>query len=177
MKVVMGRQTREPLAVSTRRHRFLRFCMVIVATSTLTVGVAAAQTSSQIDTCGGPLLIVRDDELPSNVRGFDANGLIGTGSIWTSPRSLTTKPWRNDSSGEYRLKMPWFRTKPGRLKLTGKRIDGAGRFRAETAKPGEYAPTGFEPSVLMFSTEGCWKITAHHRDSTYALYIQVGANT
>jgi hypothetical protein len=136
-------------------------------------GAAAEGAPKRVDTCGGELQIVPDDQLPTNVRGFDANGLIGAGSIWTSPRSLTTEPWYNDVRGEYRLKMPWFRTKPGRLALTGKRLDGPARFRADTAKPGDYAPTGFEPSALMFSTTGCWKITAHHRQSSFVFYVQI----
>ena len=172
-KGAMRRRTPEASIVSLQRC--LSGLLVLAVGASMYLGriAAADDASGQLDTCGGSLPIVPEHELPAAVRGFHASGLIGSGSIWTSPRSLTTEPGYNETTGEYRLKMPWFRTKPGRLKLTGKRVEGAGRFRAETAKPGEYPSTGFEPSALMFSRTGCWKITARHRQSTFAFHIQI----
>ncbi len=152
----------------------------VAAVSQVVVARASATIARQteVQTCGGPIPVVPPEGLPVALRA-DAKGvgLVGSGTIWTPPAALSVQPYYSTEQHNYRLKMPWLRSKPGRLKLTGKRVAGGGRFWAETAKPGEYPPVGFEPSALMFSTDGCWTITARHRQSKFVFYIEFPAAT
>jgi hypothetical protein len=149
---------------------------VVAAATSMVVAPASATLARQaaVQTCGGPIRVVPPEDVPVALRAdAKGDGLVGSGTIWTPPRSLSEQPGYSTEERYYRLKMPWLRSKPGRLKLTGTRVDGAGRFWADTAKPGEYPSVGFEPSALMFSTGGCWKIIARHRRSTFVFYMDI----
>lgn len=98
---------------------------------------------------------------------------MGDGVLWTLPSAYFNAPSFDPKTGEYRIKFPWFRAKPGIITISGKRIDGPGKFRADTHKPGEYPPTGFEPSALIFSSDGCWRITARLRKSKFVFHMDV----
>jgi hypothetical protein len=56
------------------------------------------------------------------------------------------------------MKWPWWRGVTGRLKIEGRRLDGKARpIRADI--PSAYGVSGFQPSSIYFSTEGCWEVT------------------
>jgi hypothetical protein len=58
------------------------------------------------------------------------------------------------------MKIAWYRADGlrGRLSITGKRLDAvAPPLRA--AIPSGYSDTGFQPSGIIFPTEGCWQVT------------------
>ena len=62
--------------------------------------------------------------------------------------------------GLLRQKFGWYREKGlhGRLIIAGKRLDAAAPpLRAEIANG--YSDTGFQPSEIIFPTEGCWQVT------------------
>jgi hypothetical protein len=57
------------------------------------------------------------------------------------------------------MKFPWNRFVDGKLRVTGRRIDGEAdplRFEA----PNGYGDTGFQASYLIFPTPGCWEVSA-----------------
>jgi hypothetical protein len=55
------------------------------------------------------------------------------------------------------MKFPWDRGVRGHLQITGRRIDiDAPPLRAQLS---DYGLTGFQPSTLVFPTEGCWEVT------------------
>ena len=57
-------------------------------------------------------------------------------------------------------KFPWFRVEPGALEVTGQRLDGpTGAFSASSGDTYSYGATGFDPSFLMWSSPGCWRVT------------------
>ncbi|HEV8516840.1 MAG TPA: hypothetical protein VGQ47_04275 [Candidatus Limnocylindrales bacterium] len=59
------------------------------------------------------------------------------------------------------MKFPWWRGAgvAGELNITGRRLDApAAPLRAEL--PDGYGDTGFRASGLIFSTSGCWEVTA-----------------
>jgi hypothetical protein len=60
--------------------------------------------------------------------------------------------------GSIGMKWPWWRGVRGTLKIEGRRLDGKARpIRADI--PSEYGLSGFQPSGIYFSTEGCWEVT------------------
>lgn len=117
--------------------------------------------------------------MPAALKPFSADRLIGNGDLWTRlprPRTFTTS-----ADGWTRLKHPWFRLADGQLTIDGHRVDGgSGSFRADIPPMESYPRSlnqglgpGFIPSALDFSTNGCWKVIAHFRDSKVVLYVDV----
>ncbi len=66
-----------------------------------------------------------------------------------------------EDDGSIGMKWPWVRGAgvSGPIMITGHRLDGQGSLRAEIHNEA-YGSTGFVPSGLYFSSEGCWKIEA-----------------
>src|SRR5581483_6206451 len=55
----------------------------------------------------------------------------------------------------------WFRARDGLVRVTAQPLDGRpGRFTGSVGTPSEYGPTGFAPSILEFSRQGCWRVQA-----------------
>src|SRR5260221_13803162 len=56
------------------------------------------------------------------------------------------------------MKFPWWRSVPGQLSITTRRLDGAATPRAADV-PSGYGETGFQVSGLYFPSVGCWEVT------------------
>jgi hypothetical protein len=55
------------------------------------------------------------------------------------------------------LKLGWWRGVPGKLRISGRRLDArAPRLRADV--PDGYGSRGFQPTGLTFPTVGCWRV-------------------
>jgi hypothetical protein len=62
--------------------------------------------------------------------------------------------------GSVGMKIAWYRGKGvyGELAITGKRLDAVGPpLRTEISRAS--SDTGFQPSEVIFPTEGCWQVT------------------
>lgn len=114
---------------------------------------------------------VKATQLPARVRSYDdGHGLVGHGALWTT---LPSNP-SYAVGGMWGLKQPWFRARTGQLTIRGKRISTpGGHFDAVVPPIDSYAPTGFIPSNLGFSSGGCWKVTGRLRSSTTVLYVHI----
>jgi hypothetical protein len=77
--------------------------------------------------------------------------------------------------GALGMKFGWTRGVRGRLNVSGRRLDGpAGRLVLEA--PNGYGDIGFQASYLIFSTPGCWEVTAQvgeREDSTITFVTKV----
>lgn len=63
------------------------------------------------------------------------------------------------------MKFGWWREVPGRLRITGQRLDAsAPRLLADV--PSGYGATGFQSSGVTFPTEGCWEVTGEVGQAT-----------
>ena len=61
--------------------------------------------------------------------------------------------------GSLGMKFGWTRGVPGALSVSGRRLDApAPPLRFETTAG--YGDVGFQPSYLIFSSPGCWEVTA-----------------
>lgn len=93
--------------------------------------------------------------------GPDVTDYHGNGRLWTvlPPRGvLVAGPGDVQGDGSISRKFPWWRRAQGDLKITVRRLDArAGRLRARV--PIGYGPTGFQSSAVIFSGEGCWRVT------------------
>lgn len=66
--------------------------------------------------------------------------------------------------GTIAMKVPWWRGRPGRLTISGRRLDALDAPLAAHI-PSGYGTRGFQSSALTFSAEGCWSITGTVRRS------------
>ena len=85
------------------------------------------------------------------------NGGLWVGGLW--PHGvIVASPGFVDRHGRVGMKFGWWREVPGHLRITGRRLDApAPRLLANI--PSGYGATGFQPSGLIFPTEGCWEVT------------------
>ena len=84
----------------------------------------------------------------------------GNGKVWVKLWPLgviAARPVVVTANGSIDIKLPWWRKVPGRLTITGKRLDGqAPRLRSNI--PAGYGTTGFQATGVIFPTQGCWKV-------------------
>ena len=74
--------------------------------------------------------------------------------------------------GSVSLKLGWWRGTPGRLRITGRRLDGpAAPLRAHV--PGGYGSRGFQATGLTFPTVGCWRVVGRVGPATLAFVLRV----
>jgi hypothetical protein len=76
--------------------------------------------------------------------------------------------------GSVGMKIAWYRANGlhGRLVIKGKRLDAvAPPLRAEI--PDGYSDTGFQPSGVIFPTEGCWQVTGKVADASVTFVTRV----
>ena len=76
------------------------------------------------------------------------------------------------SDGALSMKFWWWRLRPGRLRLEGRRLDGpAPPLRASL--PDGYGEIGFQSTALIFPTPGCWEVTGRVGDASLTFVTQV----
>jgi hypothetical protein len=63
------------------------------------------------------------------------------------------------SDGALVMKFGWTRGVPGKLHVTGRRLDGEADPLRLSANDG-YGDIGFQASYLIFPTPGCWEVNA-----------------
>ena len=85
------------------------------------------------------------------------NGKLWVGGLW--PHGvISADPGFVDHHGRVDMKFGWWRETPGRVHITGHRLDGpAPPLRADV--PNGYGNRGFQPTGVIFPTEGCWEVT------------------
>jgi hypothetical protein len=84
----------------------------------------------------------------------------GNGKIWTAmwPHNVViATPDYIEADGSVGMKWPWWRGIKGKLKISGRRLDG--KAPPLTAFLPDYGRSGFQPSGISFPTEGCWEVT------------------
>lgn len=76
------------------------------------------------------------------------------------------------ADGSIRAKLGWWRGVEGRLRISGARLDQPA-LPLSASVPGGYLPTGFQPSGLIFPTEGCWRVVGQVGRARLAFVVRV----
>jgi hypothetical protein len=74
--------------------------------------------------------------------------------------------------GALGMKFGWTRGVPGRLSVSGRRLDGSAPPLLFEATDG-YGDIGFQASYLIFPTAGCWEVSAQvgERDDSRIVFV------
>ena len=76
--------------------------------------------------------------------------------------------------GSIRLKLGWWRGIPGRLVITGRRLDRPGdRARTDVPPTQSYGDTGFIPSNIIFPSVGCWRVVGTQGGARLTFVVKV----
>jgi hypothetical protein len=101
--------------------------------------------------------------------GSYGNALLSVGPFGLWPNgTVVFKPGGagfQTKEGALGMKFGWTRGIRGKINVTGRRIDAdAPPLRFETNQANDVHSTGFLASYLLFSTPGCWEVTAQVGD-------------
>jgi hypothetical protein len=100
---------------------------------------------------------------------------FGNGKLWTTlwPDGKMLALVHKD--GSLWMKLPWWKAVRAPLTITGRRLDGSSApLKAEV--PSGYKPIGFQPSQLIFPSEGCWEIVGRADDATLRFVTEIRAD-
>jgi hypothetical protein len=109
--------------------------------------------------------------------GEDAHELNhGNGRLWTvlwPSGVLVAGPENVLDDGRIAMKFPWFRSPEtrGPLEVTGHEVSSGAMVAVEI--PDGYGQGRFQPSGLIFPTEGCYEIVAESGDASLTFVTQV----
>jgi hypothetical protein len=79
-----------------------------------------------------------------------------------------------ERDGSISLKLGWWRGIPGRLVITGHRLDRATvRLRADIPPNKSYGDTGFIPSTVTFPATGCWRVVGRQGGASLTFVVKV----
>jgi hypothetical protein len=113
--------------------------------------------------------------LPPVPPAFHGNGKLWVkfwpfGVIVASPRVI-------QADGSIAIKLPWWRNVNGALTITGVRVD-AHAPPITSDVPAGYGNRGFQPSDVVFPTQGCWRVTGRVASAALTFVVLVvKANT
>jgi hypothetical protein len=136
------------------------------AAATATTGASAVShgvTRADVGRC--PVTRPRRWRPPEGVAPdalFGAAVAHGNGKLWVGGLGeggvLEVGPAYVEPDGSVGMKFGWWRAVPGRLRISGRRLDGAAPpLRADV--PDGYGDRGFQASGVWFPSEGCWEAT------------------
>ncbi len=138
------------------------------ATSTSTT--TATSRATGVRPCASALTAVAPDRVPRDL-AHGEQPVVGSGALWTIEAALHLHG--NHQPRGWVIKMPWFTRPFGIPLITARRVDGVGTFHA-TANEAIDQNGKWVASNLIFSTAGCWGVTARFRASTLRFEARIG---
>ena len=77
-----------------------------------------------------------------------------------------------EHDGSIHAKLGWWRGEPGKLRITGRRLDAAAP-PLHAHVPAGYGPRGFQPTGLVFPSVGCWRVVGQVSDARLTFVVKV----
>ena len=111
-----------------------------------------------------------------NPPGQESRFSHGNGHLWVElwPQG-NVRATRDDirPDGSITVKVPWTRGVSGRPTITGKRLDA--QAPPARARVPDYGRRGFQSSLVVFPTPGCWQVTGRVGGVSLTFVIKVVA--
>ena len=153
---------------------------LLAAALCATPDLAARAPATTAAECGGtrPTRVARPAQVPS-AEGFNhgnaglrvqlgwTKGTLAAGILPDGGSRATV-----EEDGSIHAKVGWWRGVPGRLAVTGRRLD-ASAPPLEAHVPRGYGRRGFQPSGLVFPTVGCWRVTGSAGPARLSFVVRV----
>lgn len=96
----------------------------------------------------------------------------GNGALWVGVWPGNVVVWQSERDGSIEAKFGWWREARGKLRIQGRRLDGAAP--PLTARiPDGYGDAGFQATGIKFPTEGCWEVTGSVGNARLAFVTRV----
>jgi hypothetical protein len=103
---------------------------------------------------------------------FGSGAAYGNGQLWVG--GLTESGVIQFEAAQSGWKLGWWRSVPGSLTITGRRLDEpAPSLRSSV--PDGYGDRGFQSSGVYFPTPGCWEVTGTVGSATLTFVMFVNA--
>jgi len=117
---------------------------------------------ADVGTC--PLTLPAGVAADGQDRPFASSALaFGNSRLWVVPLQedgvIRAEPSAVESDGSISTKFGWWRITPGKLTISGRRLDGPAPV-LRVSVPDGYGSSGFQASGVIFPSGGCWEITA-----------------
>jgi hypothetical protein len=146
---------------------------VVAATST---PAATAPRLTLADAKDCP--VTKPTEAPADIgdRLFGSSAAFGNDDLWVGGLGangvLLADSRFLQRDGSIGMKFGWWRIRPGRLAITGRRLD-APSPPPRPSVPDGYGSEGFQSSAVEFPTEGCWQVegTVDGSELTFVTFI------
>lgn len=131
--------------------------IVILASTLAAPSVCVSQTTltskPAASTC--PVTHPNGSQPPTSQLG--GSYVHGNGKIWVSLTTSGKLYLQQNDKGEWGTKLLWYRGVPGKLVITGRRLDA--KSAPLWASSDGLPETGIQSSSVYFPTEGCWEVT------------------
>lgn len=145
--------------------------LILPTSGTTTEELSAAPRQDSPRSC--PVTLPRKSPL----RDFAGSNVYWEGDLFvaglTPDGTMAFSPDMIAPDGSLPQKFGWYRGPGlrGKVNIRGKRLDApAPPLRVDIS---DYGVTGFQPSELIFPTEGCWEVTGRVNKTTLTFVIRV----
>ena len=149
------------------------FPSLVAASEDRRVSPPAPQTTDKCDVTKPNGIAAGEEEFSQSSYG-NREVSVGPFGLWPDGTVIFKPggPGFITRDGSLGMKFGWRRGVPGRLKITGRRLDAeAAPLRAEA--PDGYGDRGFQATYIMFPTPGCWEVTGRVGDSSVTFVTKV----
>jgi hypothetical protein len=124
--------------------------------STPAPSISTATPTQVVDGCTVTVPVPVPASEPWKPSLFGSDAAYGNGQLWVG--GLSWSGVIQFEAAESGWKFGWWRSVPGKLSITGRRLDAAAPpLRASV--PDGYGESGFQSSGVYFPTPGCWEVT------------------
>jgi len=152
--------------------------VLAIALAALTTAFATASWSEAAGSC--PVTVPKREALPVfGAAGFNYGGARIRAQLYWPNGNLVAGELPGGGAfavinpdGSIYAKVGWWHSVPGKLVVTGRRLD-ARAPGLRTRVPDGYGPRGFQPVGITFPTVGCWRVVGRVGRARLAFVVKV----
>ena len=154
----------------------MKALLVLVALLLAAVAAATAGGSATAERAPCPVTLPNRSGSPASAFSHGTRRLR-VGMYWRGTVAAGLRPDGSvmatiEEDGAVSMKVGWWRGVPGRLRITGRRLDGQAP-PLRVVVPEGYGSLGFQVTGLVFPTVGCWRVGGRVRDARLSFVVRI----